>query len=258
MTLEMHLNEPRTNHSTSLGTSNGAQSPLAFAGVVHDLGNLIQIASAALSLVTRDPDMPATRREPMLVKACSSLEHAGTLVRQTLRVARQSAEGPKRASVASCLFEIQTLVEELWGTAFKLDIWIEVNLPSVSCDPLSLQNAILNLIYNAREAMTNGGEVTVRAGRPLEGSLREMVEIRVADEGIGMSPDTVAQAFEPFFTTKTEGMGGVGLPMVERFVHAAGGTIIVESAVGVGTTMIVRLPAVIDDEPGEDLNKVTT
>src|SRR5690606_27836511 len=131
---EMHLDEPRTNHSVSLGTSSAAQSPLAFAGIVHDLGNLIQIASAALSLVARDPDMPAARREPMLVKACSSLEHAGTLVRQTLRVARQRPEGQKRASVASCLFEIKSLVEDLWGPAFKLDIWIEVNLPSVSCD----------------------------------------------------------------------------------------------------------------------------
>jgi signal transduction histidine kinase len=218
--------------------------PVAFAGVVHDLGNLIQIASSVLSLVSRSPDMPAARRDPMLVKASASLDHAGALVRQTLRVARGSGGGPRQASVAACLFDIRSLIEDLWGPAFRLDIWIEVNLPKVRCEQLSLQNAILNLVYNARDAMADGGAVAVRAGRVAAGATREMVEISVADAGIGMTPETIARAFEPFFTTKSEGMGGVGLPMVERFVRAAGGEIAVESEVGAGTTVRLRLPAI--------------
>src|SRR5690606_27220510 len=226
-------------------------APVAFTGVVHDLGNLIQIASSVLSLVSRSPDMPAARRDPMLVKASASLDHAGALVRQTLRVARGSGGGPRQASVAACLFDIRSLIEDLWGPAFRLDIWIEVNLPKVRCDPLSLQNAILNLVYNARDAMADGGAVTIRAACPASSDARDMVEISVADQGIGMSPETIAQAFEPFFATKSEGMGGVGLPMVERFVSGAGGEISVESALGAGTTFSVRLPA-IPPEPGDD------
>jgi signal transduction histidine kinase len=253
MTLEVYLAErPPANHAVPADpVSAERQAPVEFAGIVHDLGNLIQIASSVLSLVSRSPDMPAARREPMLTRATASLDHAGALVRQTLRVARSSAEERRNASVASCLFDIRSLIEELWGPAFKLDIWIEVNLPRVRCDPLSLQNAILNLVYNARDAMPDGGTVTIRAARPVAQEVRDMIEISVTDEGVGMSAETIAQAFEPFFTTKSEGMGGVGLPMVERFVHGAGGEISVESAVGAGTTMALRLPS-IPLRPKED------
>lgn len=246
MTLEVSLTEPvpsgALRHLIAQVTPHHA-APVEFAGVVHDLGNLIQIASSVLSLVSRSPDMPAARRNPMLVKASASLDHAGALVRQTLRVARGSPARPGSASVAACLFDIRSLIADLWGPAFQLDIWIEVNLPRAACDPLSLQNAILNLIYNARDAMVDGGAVAVRATRASSGSAPEMIEVSVTDHGVGMTPETVARAFEPFFTTKSEGMGGIGLPMVERFVRAAGGEVAVESEVGAGTTVTLRLPS---------------
>ncbi len=251
MTLEMSVpgRAPlETSGFRPLPADAGDAGPVAFAGVVHDLGNLIQIASSVLSLVSRSPEMPAARRDPMLVKASTSLNHAAALVRQTLRVARGHPDGPALTSLAACLFDIRALIEDLWGPGFRLDIWIEVNLPKVRCEQLALQNAILNLIYNARDAMTDGGVVTVRACRSAAGTLREMVEISVADEGVGMSPDTIARAFEPFFTTKSEGMGGVGLPMVERFVRAAGGEIDVDSELGAGTRVTLRLPAIPDSD----------
>lgn len=246
MTLEVSLTDPARSralrHLTAPATPHHT-APVEFAGVVHDLGNLIQIASSVLSLVSRSPDMPAARRDPMLVKASASLDHAGALVRQTLRVARGSADRPGSTSVAACLFDIRALTEGLWGPAVQLDIWIEVDLPRAGCDRLSLQNAILNLIYNARDAMADGGAVAVRAARASSGSAPEMIEICVEDHGVGMTPETVARAFEPFFTTKSEGMGGIGLPMVERFVRGAGGELAVESEVGVGTTVTLRLPS---------------
>lgn len=254
MTLEVSLTEPVPSeglrHLAAPATPHHA-APVEFAGVVHDLGNLIQIASSVLSLVSRSPDMPAARRDPMLVKASASLDYAGALVRQTLRVARGSPDRPGSASVAACLFDIRSLIDDLWGPAFQLDIWIEVNLPRAGCDPLSLQNAILNLIYNARDAMGDGGAVAVRAARATSGSAPEMIEISVVDHGVGMTPETVVRAFEPFFTTKSEGMGGIGLPMVERFVRSAGGEVAVESEVGAGTTVTLRLPSV-PPAPGDD------
>lgn len=253
MTLEVSLTERTSTDGLGALAASGTldrAAPVEIAGVVHDLGNLIQIASSVLSIVSRSPDMPAARRDPMLVKASTSLDHAGALVRQTLRVARGGADGPGHASVAACLFDIRSLIDDLWGPAFELDIWIEVSLPRVRCDRLSLQNAILNLIYNARDAMADGGAVAVRAGRATAAA-REMIEISVVDQGVGMTPETIARAFEPFFTTKSEGMGGVGLPMVERFVRGAGGEIAVESEVGAGTTVTLRLPSV-PMAPGED------
>lgn len=253
MTLEVYVTDrSAANHASALDSAGGAgRASVEFAGVVHDLGNLIQIASSVLSIVSRSPDMPPGRRDPMLIKASASLDHAGRLVRQTLRVARSSAAELHFVSVAGCLFDIRSLIEDLWGPTFRLDIWIEVNLPKVRCDPLALQNAILNLVYNARDAMADGGAVTIRAARNVHGDAGDMVEIGVADQGVGMSPETIARAFEPFFTTKSGGLGGVGLPMVERFVRGAGGEIGVESELGAGTTVTMRLPAVLP-EPGDD------
>jgi signal transduction histidine kinase len=82
------------------------------------------------------------------------------------------------------------------------------------------------------------------AAAPLpQGLTGTMVEIRVTDEGVGMTRSTIARAFAPFFTTKSEGLGGVGLPMVDRFVRGAGGEILIDSEPGVGTTIALRLPA---------------
>lgn len=154
MTLEIESGRPLASGSQPIPVPNDMESnaPVAFAGVVHDLGNLIQIASAALNIVSRSPEMPPAKRDPILTKASVSLDHAGALVRQALRHARGNSDEPTHASVAACLFAIRSLVDDLWGANFKLDIWIEVNLPNVCCDQLQLQNAVLNLIYNARDA----------------------------------------------------------------------------------------------------------
>ena len=101
---------------------------------------------------------------------------------------------------------------------------------------------MLNLLFNARDAMPNGGIISIRAQAIFLGP-DEAIELRVADSGLGMKPDTVARAFDPFFTTKSYGLGGLGLPTVHRFVQDVGGRVLIESEFGVGTTVRLQLPA---------------
>jgi signal transduction histidine kinase len=107
---------------------------------------------------------------------------------------------------------------------------------------VALQTALLNLLLNARDAMPGGGVIRVSAEAAASKSAGSFVSLRVADSGIGMKRETIERAFEPFFTTKPDGLGGIGLPMVRRFVEEAGGRVSIDSEPGVGTTVTLHLP----------------
>ena len=113
----------------------------------------------------------------------------------------------------------------------------------VRCDRLELRDALLNLVFNARDAMPAGGLVSIAAANASRHSPETEIELRITDEGVGMTPDTIVRAFDPFFTTKSKGLGGLGLPLVERFVQDIGGGLDIESSPGIGTTVTLRLPA---------------
>ncbi|NYT41451.1 ATP-binding protein [Sphingomonas sp. R-74633] len=211
---------------------------VAAAGVLHDLGNLIQIASSALNILARTPEMAGTHREPILHRARTSLDHAGTIVRQCVVHARDTAEAPPRSDIAGCLADIAALILADEEPSVALDIALPGDLPDIACDPIGLRRAVLNLVFNARDAMGGKGRVRIEA-RAVAGS----VDLRVGDHGIGMPPATLARVFDPFFTTKRDGLGGIGLPMVERFVRGAGGNVSIESEPGIGTLVTLRLPA---------------
>jgi signal transduction histidine kinase len=218
----------------------GSRADITEAGLVHDLGNLIQVAAAALAIVARNPEMPRPEAGSILARAQASLDKAGALVRRNIGLVRaRSLAGAESTDVATCLDDVATLVEALGECGLDIELAIEPDLPHARCDPMGLQNAILNLVFNARDAMPGGGCVAIHAAA----SARLGVDIQVADTGIGMSSATIARAFEPFFTTKGDGLGGVGLPMVMHFVREAGGEIAVDSAPGEGTCITLRLPA---------------
>jgi len=225
-----------------MGVGAGELPGIAAAGVVHDLGNLIQIAFAAINIVSRTPDMPAIHSGPVLARAKASLEQAGAIVRQSISRVRDRAD---ETSVMECVVDVAALIETMEESAFVLEVDVEPGLPKVQCDPVGLRRAILNLVFNARDAIAGRGAVLIEARTIRHDLVATGVELRVADNGIGMSPATIASAFDPFFTTKGDGLGGVGLPMVERFVREAGGRISIESELAVGTTVIMRLPAVV-------------
>ena len=103
---------------------------------------------------------------------------------------------------------------------------------------------MLNLVFNARDAMPDGGMIAIEAAASGEGR-SALIELSVRDTGIGMTPRTVVRAFDPFFTTKSKGLGGIGLPTVKRFVEEAGGSVAIESRLGSGTTVTLRLPTAL-------------
>jgi signal transduction histidine kinase len=218
-------------------------SMVAAAGLIHDLGNLIQIAYSAINILARTPDMPAPRSGPILHRARSCLEHAGALVRQNIELARDRTIPGERSDVAACLSEVAALVVAMDEPGLILETDIEPGLPALRCDPIGLRRVLLNLVFNARDAVAGGGHIMI-AARSIRGDQRlAAVEIRVVDNGVGMSAATIARIFDPFFTTKANGLGGIGLPMVERFVRDVGGEIAIDSEPGLGTTVALRLPA---------------
>jgi len=219
---------------------------IAAAGVIHDLGNLIQIASSAINIVARTPHMPGLHAGPMLDRAKSCLEHAGALVHQNIAVVRDRMIEDEHTSVAKCLSDVAALAEGLGEPSLTLDVKVEPNLPKVGCDAIGLSRAILNLVFNARDAIRGRGRIRVEARAIWHGLVASGVAISVADEGVGMTPATIARVFDPFFTTKTNGLGGLGLSMVARFVRDAGGEVAVESEPGIGTIVTVRLPAMVE------------
>ncbi|MGX5804903.1 sensor histidine kinase [Bradyrhizobium sp. Arg314] len=217
---------------------------ISTAGIVHDLGNLIQVASSALNHLARDPSIsaaPALR--PVIAGARTALERAGGLVRQTISIAQESHLEIEHANVGVCLVEIEAFVRSAWDTNIRFEVKVGSDLPLVRCDRIGLQNAVLNLLLNARDAMPDGGLISVEAALVSERSIITQVDIRVVDNGIGMTSETMVRAFDPFFTTKGEGLGGVGLPMVKRFAEESGGSVAMQSTLGAGTTVTLRLPA---------------
>jgi len=225
---------------------------VATAGLIHDLGNLIQIASSAINIVARTPNMPALHAGPMLDRAKSCLEHAGALVHQNIGLIRNRLIEDQGSSAAKCLSDVAALVETLAEPGLTLDIQIEPDLPKLDCDAIGLRRAVLNLVFNARDAMHGLGRVRIEARAIWHGLVAAGVAISVADEGVGMTPATIARIFDPFFTTKTDGLGGLGLSTVARFVRDAGGEVAIESEPGIGTMVTLRLPA-LTGSTGTDL-----
>jgi signal transduction histidine kinase len=212
-------------------------------GTVHDLGNLIQVAASALNILSRnpylegDPSLP-----PILASAMMSLARAGSLVEQTLRLAREGGTPVEKVCVSECLVELKALVTGAWQPQIELELRIEPSLPMLTCSRIDLQGAVMNLLTNAREAMPNGGTISLTARSVEEGGCATAVEIEVLDRGLGMSRDTLKRAFDPFFTTRTTGLGGFGLSAVQRFVDDAGGRIAINSGLNAGTRVILHLP----------------
>lgn len=230
-------------HDAPIGISNHDTTPHedvdVTARTVHDLGNLIQVASSALNMLARSaPDDGRTAR--IVSAAQISLSQASDLVRRTLKHARSEAQVMESFDPEAALLEIETLCHAAWGEQHRFHMCIAGELPRVGCDKLGFRTAILNLVTNARAATPNGGDIGLAAIGRDDGAY---VEICVADNGIGMTEETVRRATEPFFTTKAGGLGGVGLPSVERFVRAAGGRMEIRSKLNVGTVVMLTLPA---------------
>jgi PAS domain S-box-containing protein len=214
-------------------------------GVAHDFNNLLMVILGGLSMIEL-PGEPA-RRSRILEGMRQAAERGASLSRQLLAFARRQPLKAEPVDLRSQLDGMRDLLDRaLRGdvnvrTEFADDLW------TVLVDPAELELVLLNLCVNARDAMPDGGTITITArnapGAQDSDQAGEFVELSVADAGVGMSAEVLAHVFEPFFTTKEIGKGsGLGLPQVYGFAEQSGGSVQIESTVGQGTTVTLSLP----------------
>lgn len=216
-------------------------------GVAHDFNNLLTPIVGGLDLLKRrSADDPKSLR--YIDAAMASAERARTLVGRLLAFSRRQTLAPRDVDVAQLIAGLSDLIDRSLTPAVGVDIRIADGLPSVLVDPSQLELAILNLAINARDAMPNGGTVTIAAHGAGEEERRGLppgryVAVTVSDTGMGMDDATLSQATDPFFTTKAADKGtGLGLSMVHGFAAQSGGALQLASKVGVGTKATIVLP----------------
>ncbi|MGI4952949.1 MAG: ATP-binding protein [Janthinobacterium lividum] len=218
-------------------------------GVAHDFNNLLQVVLSGLTLMERVKD-PA-RQAQLADSVRRAAQRGGELTKRLLTVARRQSLQPQAVDLAAWLSDG---AGELLRRALRGDIRTELtlpdNLPAVEVDPSELELAVLNLAVNARDAMPDGGTLSITAAPvTLDGSAAaeqlagDFVALAVTDTGTGMDAVTQARVFEPFFTTKEVGKGtGLGLAQVYGFIKQSGGLVRLRSAPGQGTTVSLLLP----------------
>jgi PAS domain S-box-containing protein len=217
-------------------------------GLAHDFNNLLTAILGASDLALRNVDKPDKVRR-MLDGVRNSAQRGAGLTRQLLAFARAQPLEIKQLKLKEFLREVTTLVRPSLRSNVELITEASEQLWPVDADAGALELAILNLAFNARDAMKDGGKLKISAhnvvlsGTP-DGLRGEHVALRVSDTGVGMAPETIEHVFEPFFTTKSYGEGtGLGLSQVFGFAKQLGGAVTVESAPGEGSSFTLYLPS---------------
>jgi two-component system cell cycle sensor histidine kinase/response regulator CckA len=228
-------------------------------GVAHDFNNLLTVIATYcdLALARIEPDNPV---HEMLRAIRGSGRRAAMLTRQLLAFSRRTVVSPVVIDLNELLLDREDLLRKVIGEDIELSLQLDPGPCPISADPTQLEQVLLNLVLNARDAMPAGGKVRL-ATRNLPGIPRAagaQVLLTVEDNGIGMPEETRARVFEPFFTTKEVGRGsGLGLPVVFGIVQQSGGHIELESEPGRGAKFRIYLPrtdaalAARGSEPGE-------
>lgn len=226
-------------------------------GIAHDFNNVltaILLSSDHLLLSSR----PADSDFADLMEIKRNANRAAVLVRQLLAFSRKQTMRPSVLSMTDVVGDLRMLVDRLTGTDVKLDVEFGKDVWAVKTDLGQFEQVLVNLAVNARDAMPEGGAVTIRTSNVEEAEIKELnyrgmtegdfVLVEVEDQGTGIEPEVLEQIFEPFFTTKDVGKGtGLGLSMVYGIVKQSGGFIYTESEVGKGTTFKIFLPRHIEE-----------
>jgi PAS domain S-box-containing protein len=232
-------------------------------GIAHEFGNVLTIISGYSALL-----QSGLKKNDELQEEVQGIQRASqratSLVRHLLGFSKGQVFRPKTLDVRLALNEIGDMLRRLIGEDIRLKVVCDTNLGFIRFDPAQLEQVLVNLALNARDAMPSGGEFAVSAGNlDLNESIKNgndqvgvgrYIRLRVSDTGIGMSADVVSKIFEPFFSTKERGTG-LGLSTVYGIVHQSGGSIAAESVPGQGTAFTILLPRVMaltERAPGED------
>jgi signal transduction histidine kinase/ActR/RegA family two-component response regulator len=219
-------------------------------GIAHDFNNMLAVVVGGIDLALRRLNGP--RREVMmhLNNAMEGATRAAALTRRLLSFARSEPLLPERVDSNDLISGMSDLLDRTLGEQVRVEVDLEFGTWPAYVDPHQLENAILNLAVNARDAMEGRGlmristeNVKLAANQVGDIQAGDYVKISVTDTGCGMAPDVLERAFEPFFTTKPVGKGtGLGLSQIFGFAHQSGGEVGIESQVGRGTTVSIYLP----------------
>ena len=225
-------------------------------GIAHDFNNLLAVVVGSMEMIQtsfeRDGELPRAKILRLLQACETATGRATRLTQQLLAFARRSTLKLEVVTLDEVLVACEPFLRRALGEASALELSFEPELWPCRIDAPQFEAAMLNLVVNARDAMSDGGRVEITVGNavvagPEEGmpelSPGSYVVVRVSDSGSGMTPDVVARAFEPFFTTKEVGKGtGLGLSQVYGFIKQSGGNITIDTEPGSGTTFRFYLP----------------
>ena len=207
-------------------------------GVAHDFNNLLMIISGNLHRIKRE--VMSERGQLALSAIETASDRAASLTSQLLSFARRQNVNPQAIDVAERITSVRQVLTSALGSLIELNIQIGPGVWPIFADPTEFETALINLVVNARDAMSDGGTLTV-AARNVPADAQ--VVVSVTDTGHGIPDDVLTKVFDPFFTTKPVGKGtGLGLSQVHGFAHQAEGRVEIASALGKGTTVSIFLP----------------
>lgn len=219
-------------------------------GIAHDFNNLLTIVLGNLEFIGRHVDSNSDIHE-YVTHAIEGANRGANLTRKLLDFSRTDPRHEALVSVNDCIDNIYKLLQQSLTASIAIDLKLGNDLDKVKLDPGELEDTILNLSINARDAMKGSGTLTIeteqrfRRGHEVNGE--QVIAVKVSDTGGGMTEDVMEKIFEPFFTTKREHEGtGLGLSMVYGFVQRANGDIEVDSTPGLGSTFTIFLPIVAE------------
>ena len=226
------------------------------AGATHDLVNYLSVVDSYISLLLMDAN-PGDRLHRMLTEADNAVEKCMSLARQHLAKSRTAANRSQELCVNDVIASMEAVLRRLVGQDAKFTIACAPDVALVRADPQEIERILLNLVVNARQAITDTGTITLQTANVQvdqvdgkEVKPTDYVVIAVRDNGTGMDEETRAHLFEPFFTTRANGTG-LGLAIVYDIVSRNHGRVQVESKPGRGTTVKVLLPRIRDDKMEE-------
>ncbi|KQV36214.1 PAS domain S-box protein [Rhizobium sp. Root1204] len=230
-------------------------------GVAHDFNNLLQVVAGNLQLLVKDV-AGNDKAERKISNALAGVNRGSKLASQLLAFGRRQALDPRVVNVGRLIQGMDEMLRRTIGEGVEVETVVSGGLWNTLIDPMQIENAVLNLAINARDAMDGFGKLTIEAGNAYiddayarqhqEVEAGQYVSLSVTDTGTGMSPELIEKVFEPFFSTKPEGKGtGLGLSMVYGFVKQTGGHVKIYSEPGQGTTVKMYLPRSVQQEDVE-------